>query len=128
MKIFRRSTLLVLTLVVMYFGIFNHTQPFVLLFFYLIGGALLLMWVFKPFIATIPIFQCLKNANYFKNYIIIKLLVFTYLNYLCVSGIKIEINMAVLMIAFLIVKIVIALFMEFLYLMIVLNEDASFPV
>jgi len=128
MKIIKKLILCFLPFVIIYLGIFNKIFPFVLFFTYLTWAALQYCWVFRPLTNGKKLMERLQNVNYFKGGIIINMMLFTFVNTMCVFYIKIGTDNPLLINSFLILKILISIFFELLYLIILINDEQPFPI
>lgn len=92
MKIIKRILLYLLASGILYFGLLNQKYPLILFGDFLLFGFLIFIWALMPFVKSNNIISDLASAEYFKDYRILKLLLFTFL--IVVSFMKIGIASA----------------------------------
>jgi len=113
----------ILTFLIVYFGIINLTLPYVLIFCYTLFGILLFLWIFIPLFQKTR-FKILFSHIKFENYkLIILFLVLTFLNFKALNDISIINVVYGLNLFFSILKITFAILMSFILFILLFNKQ-----
>lgn len=127
MKIIKKTILYLLALIMIYLGVLNKSFPWVLLCAYTAFGFLSVMWVLKPLITGVNLVHILKSANFLRDFNLIKLLIFTGGVIIGILGIETKGTVPEFNMIFLIMKILVSIIMEIVFLVSLSRKDISSP-
>lgn len=127
MKIIKRIILYLLALEIMYFGVLDQKYPLIIFGDLLIFGFLLFIWVLLPLLKSNKLISVLKSVKYFKDFRLLKLLLFTFLIVTSFLNIDVVTYDHSQLILFFFLKIFVAIFMELLLTFRFLINDIAFP-
>jgi hypothetical protein len=123
----KRILLYLLVLGILYFGLLNQKYPLILFGDFLLFGFLIFIWVLMPVVRSNNIISDVKTADYFKNYRLPKLLLFTFLLVVGFMNIGIASADQIPVILFFILKLIVSICMELLIAFRILIDDIAFP-